>query len=82
VEIETSVPLGRLTTIGTGGPAAAFARPASLAELEEAIAWAGTRGLAVRVVRPGDVVVTLGVGEPWRAARAIVAGLPETTQSA
>jgi UDP-N-acetylmuramate--alanine ligase len=38
--------------------------------------------LAVRVVRPGDVVVTLGVGEPWRAARAIVAGLPETTQSA
>ena len=33
--------------------------------------------LALRVVRPGDVVVTLGVGEPWRAARAIVAGLPE-----
>jgi UDP-N-acetylmuramate--alanine ligase len=32
--------------------------------------------LALRVVRPGDVVVTLGVGEPWRAARAIVAGLP------
>jgi UDP-N-acetylmuramate--alanine ligase len=30
-----------------------------------ALAWAG----------PGDVVVTLGVGEPWRAARAIVAGL-------
>jgi UDP-N-acetylmuramate--alanine ligase len=32
--------------------------------------------LALRLVRPGDVVVTLGVGEPWRAARAIVAGLP------
>ena len=26
------------------------------------------------VVGPGDVVVTLGVGEPWRAARAIVVG--------
>ncbi len=26
--------------------------------------------------RPGDVVVTLGVGEPWRIARAIVDGLP------
>jgi UDP-N-acetylmuramate--alanine ligase len=30
-----------------------------------ALAWA----------RPGDVVVTLGVGEPWRVARAVVEGL-------
>jgi len=30
-----------------------------------ALAWAGA----------GDVVVTLGVGEPWRAARAVVEGL-------
>jgi UDP-N-acetylmuramate--alanine ligase len=33
--------------------------------------------LVLRWVRPGDVVVTLGVGEPWKVARAIVAGLPE-----
>ena len=32
-------------------------------------------GLAIAWAGPGDVVVTLGVGEPWRAARAIVAGL-------
>ena len=32
--------------------------------------------LTLAVVRPGDLVVTLGVGEPWRAARAIVEGLP------
>jgi UDP-N-acetylmuramate--alanine ligase len=32
--------------------------------------------LALAWVRPGDVVVTLGVGEPWRIARAIVEGLP------
>jgi UDP-N-acetylmuramate--alanine ligase len=31
--------------------------------------------LALAVVRPGDLVVTLGVGEPWRAARAIAAAL-------
>jgi UDP-N-acetylmuramate--alanine ligase len=31
--------------------------------------------LALAVVRAGDLVVTLGVGEPWRAARAIVEGL-------
>jgi UDP-N-acetylmuramate--alanine ligase len=32
--------------------------------------------LALAWVRPGDVVVTLGVGEPWRIARAVVGGLP------
>ena len=32
--------------------------------------------LALAWARPGDVVVTLGVGEPWRVARAIVEGLP------
>jgi UDP-N-acetylmuramate--alanine ligase len=32
--------------------------------------------VALDWARPGDIVVTLGVGEPWRIARAIVAGLP------
>jgi UDP-N-acetylenolpyruvoylglucosamine reductase len=62
VEIETSVPLARLTTIGTGGTAAAFARPTTLAELEQAIAWAGTRGLAVRVVGLGSNVLAADEG--------------------
>ena len=43
--------------------------------------WAPTLDDAVRLtlawVRPGDVVVTLGVGEPWKIARAVAAGLPE-----
>ena len=43
--------------------------------------WAPTLddagALALAWARPGDVVVTLGVGEPWRIARAIVEGLPE-----
>jgi hypothetical protein len=34
--------------------------------------------LALAVVRPGDLVVTLGVGEPWRAAQAIAAGLSDS----
>jgi len=62
VEIGTSVPLARLTTIGTGGPAAAFARPTSLAELEEAMAWAGMRGLAVRVVGLGSNLLAADEG--------------------
>ena len=32
--------------------------------------------IALAWARPGDVVVTLGVGEPWKAARAIADGLP------
>ena len=43
--------------------------------------WAPTLEDAATLVlawaRPGDVVVTLGVGEPWRVARAVVEGLPE-----
>jgi len=42
--------------------------------------WAPTledaTALTLAVVRPGDVVVTLGVGEPWKVARAVVEGLP------
>jgi UDP-N-acetylmuramate--alanine ligase len=41
--------------------------PSQDAAAELALSWA----------RPGDVVVTLGVGEPWRIARAIVEGLPD-----
>ena len=59
MEIETGVPLARLTTIGTGGPAAALARPRSLAELEEALTWAAERD------RP---VVTVGLGSNLLAA--------------
>ena len=59
MEIETGFPLSRLTTIGTGGPAAALARPATLAELEEAVAWAADRGMDV---------VTIGLGSNVLAA--------------
>jgi UDP-N-acetylmuramate--alanine ligase len=37
--------------------------------------------LALHVVGPGDTVVTLGVGEPWRAARSILDGLPDSDGS-
>ena len=32
--------------------------------------------LVLAWARPGDVVVTFGVGEPWKIARAVVEGLP------
>ena len=46
--------------------------------------WAPTlddaSSLALALLRPGDVVVTLGVGEPWRVAGAILDALPDGTQ--
>ena len=57
MNIETGVPLSKLTTIGTGGPAKALARPRSLHELEEALRLATDRGLDVVVVGLGSNVL-------------------------
>ena len=46
--------LSKLTTIGTGGSAAAFAQPESLAELEEALAWASEHDMPVVAVGLGS----------------------------
>src|SRR4029077_17645447 len=51
--VEENVPLARHTTIGTGGPARWFTRPASIEELQDALRWA----------KEGDVSVeTIGLG--------------------
>jgi UDP-N-acetylenolpyruvoylglucosamine reductase len=53
VKVERDVPLARFTTIGTGGPARFFARPETLEELREALAFARDAGAPV---------VTIGLG--------------------
>ena len=62
MHFETAFPLSRLTTIGTGGPAAAFARPSTLAELEEAVGWATERGMEVVTVGLGSNVLASDEG--------------------
>ena len=54
MRIEEHVALSKLTTIGTGGPARALARPETLAELEQALAWAAERELPVATVGLGS----------------------------
>jgi UDP-N-acetylenolpyruvoylglucosamine reductase len=54
MRIEENVPLGRLTTVGIGGPARHFARPGTLGELEEALVWAAQRGLDVFTIGLGS----------------------------
>ncbi|HEX5172786.1 MAG TPA: UDP-N-acetylmuramate dehydrogenase [Gaiellaceae bacterium] len=54
MRIEEGVELARLTTLGTGGRACAFARPESEAEVEELLHWADERALGVAVVGLGS----------------------------
>jgi len=54
VKIEKRVPLSRYTTIGTGGPARAFARPETLQELRDSLAWARVADLAIATVGLGS----------------------------
>jgi UDP-N-acetylmuramate dehydrogenase len=54
VKLEEGVLLSRFTTIGTGGAATAFARPETLTELEEALAWAAERELPVATIGLGS----------------------------
>jgi UDP-N-acetylenolpyruvoylglucosamine reductase len=54
VTIEERVQLARYTTIGTGGPTRAFARPRTVEELAEALAWARERELPLATVGLGS----------------------------
>ena len=62
IAVERDVPLARLTTIGTGGPARAFAKPGSLAELEQALAWAAEHELPVATVGLGSNLLAADAG--------------------
>jgi UDP-N-acetylenolpyruvoylglucosamine reductase len=54
MNVEQNVALARFTTLGTGGPAAAFARPESVDELQQALREARERNLTVAVVGLGS----------------------------
>jgi len=62
VKIEEGVELSRFTTLGAGGPARAFARPESIDELEEALAWAGEHELPVATVGLGSNLLVADAG--------------------
>jgi UDP-N-acetylmuramate dehydrogenase len=54
VKIDEGVRLSRFTTLGTGGPALAFARPETVDELHEALGFARERGLSVAALGLGS----------------------------
>jgi UDP-N-acetylmuramate dehydrogenase len=62
VNVDEGVELARFTTLGTGGPARAFARPESEGDVEELLRWARQRSLAVAVVGLGSNLLAADAG--------------------
>ena len=62
MKIEEGVQLSRFTTLGTGGPARAFARPESEQDVEELLRWAQDHSLGVAVIGLGSNVLAADDG--------------------
>jgi len=62
VKLEEGVELSRFTTLGTGGPARALARPGSVEEVEELLRWAAGRELAVATIGLGSNLLAADEG--------------------
>jgi len=62
VKVEEGVPLGRFTTLGTGGSARALARPESLDELHDALRWAAEHDVGVATVGLGSNLLVADEG--------------------
>ena len=60
--VQRDYPLARLTTIRTGGHARLFARPETIAGLEELLRWAAEAGEDVGVVGSGSNLLVADVG--------------------
>ncbi|HET7172441.1 MAG TPA: UDP-N-acetylmuramate dehydrogenase [Gaiellales bacterium] len=60
--VQADYPTSRLTTVGTGGPARWFARPTTVAELGDVLAWAAGERLDVAVVGLGSNLLVADEG--------------------
>jgi UDP-N-acetylenolpyruvoylglucosamine reductase len=62
MRIERAVALGRLTTLGAGGSARAFARLTTVEEVVEALEWARKQGIGVATVGLGSNLLVADEG--------------------
>ena len=62
MKVEEGVALSRFTTLGAGGPATAFARPESVDEVVDALAWARDQGLSVATIGLGSNLLVADAG--------------------
>ena len=67
--VEADAALARLTTIGTGGPARFLARPTTVPELLQVLAWAESEELPVAVIGLGSNLLVADEGYDGVAVR-------------
>ena len=60
--VERDVPIARLTTVGTGGPARWFARPTDVEQLRELLHWRGESGVEMAVIGLGSNLLAADEG--------------------
>src|ERR1039458_4560261 len=76
--LEENKPLAPFTTIGIGGPARWFVEAASEAEVAEAAAWAGERGVALFVLGGGSNLLVSDAGFDGLVLRVGLRGIMAT----
>jgi UDP-N-acetylmuramate dehydrogenase len=69
VKVEEGVRLSKFTTLGTGGPARFFARPESVEELVELLAWAEQNGFPAAPIGLGSNLLVADEGFPGLGLR-------------
>jgi UDP-N-acetylenolpyruvoylglucosamine reductase len=60
--VQHDMPMARLTTVGTGGPASFFARPESVEQLRELLAWRRSQAIEMAVIGLGSNLLAADEG--------------------
>ena len=79
--IQENVPLAPLTTLKVGGTARYFVEAKTIAEVNEAAAFARSRDLALFVLGGGSNVVISDAGWPGLVLRVALSGIDERTEN-
>ena len=69
MRVKHKVPLSKFTTLGTGGPASRFARPESVEELVDLLAWAQENDVPAAPVGLGSNLLVADEGFPGLALK-------------
>jgi UDP-N-acetylmuramate dehydrogenase len=78
VLIQENVPLAPLTTLQVGGPARFFTEAPTVEDLEQALAFAGSRDLPVFVLGGGSNLVVSDKGWPGLVLKLAICGIEES----
>ena len=77
MHLDENVPLGPLTTLRIGGPARFFVEAQSRIDVEEAVAFARTKSLALFILGGGSNLVVADSGWPGLVLRVAIPGIEQ-----